>query len=513
MSYSPNSQNHRLAWLRHALEQRSASKFALVAFVALGIIGYVQSVSNSVVVPIIFAIIAYEFQKRLDQGVPLLQLTSLIAVLQWLVGPLLNYSSDMTYGRYSMYVSESEYFHFALPATTFYAAVMLIAGASVKQKNLLQNVDRRNFVTIGFLLNIVATVATLAAARVGGGLAFLFFLISQLRYIGAIYFLFSRNPLRLVFAAVSCSQLFISSLGSGMFHDLILWLAIIFTYWFAQKKWKLPAKMATLSIACLGLFSIQVIKQEYRAQLGRGEEPSIVYLMISYITPGGKGWETDALSLAVTRLNQGWIISATMINVPENEPFAEGETVKVAVLASIAPRILWADKVTAGGRDNFRRFTGLGIADSTSMAISPLGEAYCNFGVEGGIAFMILYGGIFALSYYGTLRYALTNPTFLFWIPLIFYQAIKAETELLVVMNQLTKGAAVAFGCHYLLHQFFPVRMRRPIQMPANSATEDVDGFVSPLKALAQSERQRNDTQTQWKGYPNFQRQIDGRLN
>ncbi len=155
-----------------------------------------------------------------------------------------------------------------------------------------------------------------------------------------------------------------------------------------------------------------------------------------------------------------------MQHVPENEPYAKGETVKEAVLSSIAPRVLWADKKTAGGRENFRRFTGLQIADSTSMGISPLGEAYCNYGVLGGIIFMIIFGAVFAGLFYAALWYCLRYPTFLFWLPLIFYQAMKAETELVVILNQLTKGAVVTLACHYLIHQVFPARNRIPGDVP-----------------------------------------------
>lgn len=463
-----SSRQRRFAWIRSAIERRSASAFGMILVVVLGLIGAVQGLPNWFIILVVTGVIAFEFQKRLDQGVPLLQLTCLIAVLQWLVGPLLSYSSDNPIERYTMYVPAEQYFRFAIPATTLYVAVMLFAGASVIQKNLLLQIDRRKFFTIGVLLNIVAIIAALAATRVSGSLAFLLHLISQLRYVGAIYFLLSRSQVRLVFAGLSCVQLFSSSLGAGMFHDLILWLAILFCYWFAQKKRTAMFKTIVLSATTVSLFSIQVVKQEYREQLRLGSQPSLFRLVIDYVTPGGHAWETSVLSLAITRLNQGWIISAVMHNVPENEPFAGGETVKDAVLGSMVPRFLWADKATAGGRESFRRFTGLRILDSTSMAISPLGEAYANFGEFAGTIFMVVFGACFAVFYRLTLRYCLKYPTFLFWIPLIFYQAVKAETELLVIMNQLVKGAVVAFGCHFLVERVFPTRMRNV--SPANPA-------------------------------------------
>ena len=481
MSEQLSSTQKRYAWIRSAIERRSASTFGIVLVVVLGLIGAVQGLPNWFSILVVTGVIAYEFQKRLDQGVPLLQLTCLIAVLQWLVGPLLSYSSDNPIERYTRSVPAEQYFRFAIPATALYVAVMLFAGASVIQKNLLQQIDRRKFFTIGVLLNIVAIIAAFAATRVSGSLAFLLHLISQMRYVGAIYFLLSRSQVRLVFAGLSCIQLFSGSLGAGMFHDMILWLAILFCYWFAQKKRTTLFKTVVLAATTVSLFSIQVVKQEYRQQLRQGAQPNLFRLVIDYVTPGGQAWETGVLSLAITRLNQGWIISAVMWNVPENEPFAGGETVKHAVLGSLVPRFLWADKAKAGGRESFRRFTGLRILDSTSMAISPLGEAYANFGELWGTIFMVAFGSFFALFYRLTLWHCLKYPTFLFWIPLIFYQAIKAETELLVIMNQLVKGSVVAFGCHFLVEKVFPTRIRN--LTPANPAGAQPTGVgfnVSP---------------------------------
>jgi len=458
----PQKKTSRIRWLRHVLEYRGASPLALILMVLLGFIGWTQSLPNQVTVTAILCIIAFEFQRRLDQGVPLLQLTSLIAVLQWLVGPALNYTSKYSFGRYSMYVSETEYFAFAIPATAFFVAIMLATGSSLRQNNLLLAVDRSRFVQIGFILNIIGIAATVFGNRFGGSMAFLFFLMSQLRYVGALYFICSSHRLRLIFVALSFLQLVSISLGAGVFHDLLLWLAIIFCYWFAMKKWNIVTKALLLTLACICLFSVQVVKEEYRERIRNGESPSMTVLIVEYMTLGGNAWQNDTLSLAITRLNQGWIISAIMDNVPENEPFASGETIKVAVLSSIAPRILWEDKKRAGGQENFRRFTGLEIGRQTSMAISPLGEAYANFAEIGGILFMVLFGASFALFYHGTLKYAARYPTFIFWIPLIFYQAIKAETEMSVIINQLTKGSVVAFSMHYMIRQTFGLKKRKP---------------------------------------------------
>jgi hypothetical protein len=453
--------SRRQQFLRAILEKRSASVYGLTTVLFCGLLGVTQVFPNELIVGLVTLIVIYEFQKRLDQGVPLLQLTALIATLQWLVGPIMNYNTPYEYGKYQMYVDEAAYFEYALPATCVYVVVMLAVGASVKQKTLLQQLDRKNFLVIATVLNIVSILAMFAAPRFSGGLQFALFLVTQFRYVGALYFLFSRHQLRFLLVAFSMAPLLISSLNTGMFHDLLLWMAILFCYWFAQRQWSIGMKFVALTASATVLFSIQAVKQEYRAQLRRGADPSLVRMMTDFLAPGGRAFEEDILTQVVIRLNQGWIISSILAHVPEFEPFAEGETIKDAVISALAPRFLFPDKKQAGGRENFRRFTGLDILEGTSMGISPLGEAYANFGPVGGVLLMAGFGAFFATAFSLTLKYVVHRPAFFFWLPLLFYQSIKAETEFLVVLNQLSKGAVVAFAMHWFIDMNFPVRLRK----------------------------------------------------
>ncbi len=484
--YRTSRQQQRSRFLKSILDRRSASVYGLVLLTVLGVIGYAQVLPNLLVVPIITAVVVYEFQKRLDQGVPLLQLTALIAVLQWLLGPVLAYNNDYQYGKYQMYVDEARYFEYALPATTLYVVVMLAIGASIRQKELLGQLDRSNFVKIGFFLNFIALIASIAATRFGGGVQFALFLVSQARYVGAIYFLFSRHPLRLLLAAGSMAFLLIGALSVGMFHDLLLWMAVIFCYWFAQRKWVLQTKIMSLLATGFLLFGIQVIKQDYRSQVARGERPSIVEMMVSYLSPSGRAWEDGAMANAIIRLNQGWIISAVLDHVPAEEPFADGATLREAVESALLPRLLAPNKKEAGGRENFMKFTGIEINRETSMGISPLGEAYANYGVFGGILLMMAFGAFFALLFKLSLRFVARRPAFFFWLPMLFYQSIKAETEFVVVLNQLSKGAVIAFALYYFTHLNFPVRFKQVVlrnvptrrrNSPASSAAGSPAGF------------------------------------
>jgi len=464
-----STRSKALAFMRRAfqaLEARGASGTSLILILIIGATGIFQVLPNGLLVFGLLAIVFHEFQKRLDQGLPLMQLAGLLGILQWIIGPYLCYATGYQMDRYIMYVKEPDYFSFAIPGTAAFVLGLLAIGSSVRQKELMFGVPRQSFLAIGIVLNVGALVAGIAAERMPGGLSFLFHLLSQAGYIGTIYFLFSHSPYRWLLIGLSVLPLVRTSTESAMFHDMILWLALLFCYWYSLRRHSPTGKIILISVVCISLFTIQAIKQEYRAKVWQGEEASFVEHVFDFWTKEKSASDEGVMANVVARLNQGWIISAVLNNVPSAVPFANGETFVDAFYGAFVPRFLAPDKVKAGGQVNFRRFTGLNIADSTSMAISPLGEAYANFGRMGGVITIGGLGMLMSLLYSLCLRFSLKHATFLFWIPLIFYQAIKAETESATVLNQLSKGAVVAFGLHWLITHhlvphFFPPQVRR----------------------------------------------------
>ena len=444
------------------MSRGGASMWTRYAILICGLAGYVAGSAPEILVGIMLVGVLLEFARRLDQGLPLMQLAAVLAVLQWLVGPAISYRIATPMERYSMYVPAGEYFGFALPATALYVFGLLTAGGSIRQRPVLRRVDDRSLLQAGLVLNGVALAAGFAADFAPAGLAFFFHLVTQLRYIGGLYFLCSSSRWKWLLIAFSYSQLFLVSQEHAVFHDLILWCGILFCHWYAQRKHAPVRKLLALVVVGIVVASIQLVKQSYREKKRLGGEPSMWGEVVEFwfgdepakddpFAPASDPWQ-----LAAARLNQGWIISAVMNNVPRYEPFAEGETVLTAITSSLLPRAVVSDKKIAGGRENFMRFTGLHLQAGTSMGISPLGEAYANFGVELGIMFMGVLGWAFSSTYFRIAQLVKKEPLFLLWLPLIFYQAIKAETELVVVMNQVVKGSIVAHAGYFTLRGMFP---------------------------------------------------------
>lgn len=440
--------------LRRALSSQASLAFLLI----IASLGYLQIVPNILLVSFLAFISFKEFYQKIDRGLPLLELANLIAVLQWTVGPALSYFFGLDHFKYHMYVDEPTFFSYALPATCGFTSAILGWGLVIDQRPIVARKRQEFYFMYGIYLVIIAFSAEIVSGRAPSSIQFFFFLVSQLRYVAAMYFLLSGHQYRFIAALIACSSLFVKSASAGMFHDLLLWLALIFCIWFPTAKWLHYRKPLVFASAALMVFAIQVVKQDYRDRLRAGENPSLFVMAFDYLSPSGRAWDQDVLSLAIVRLNQGWIISAVMNHVPSQQAYGNGTTVIEAVVA-LVPRFLLPTKVTAGGRENFRKYTGLEIGNETSMCICVLGEAYANFGEYGGVFFMIAFGAFVAVYYSKVLKWTAEHPDFLFWIPLIFYQAIKAETDMVVIVNQIVKGSMVAFGGYWAMHKFFPPSM------------------------------------------------------
>jgi hypothetical protein len=196
------------------------------------------------------------------------------------------------------------------------------------------------------------------------------------------------------------------------------------------------------------LMIIQSIKFYFREEItiysGTFDRAGIFTEMVRQeLSSGEKTMSVSNFDAAIDRINQGWIVARIMRYTPAYEPFAKGETIITGVEASLVPRFLNPDKPKAGGRDNFERFTGKKLSENTSMGLSPLGEAYANFGINGGILFMFLLGLFYNLYIFTVLKLTAKYPSLILWLPLLFLQVVKAETDFVVVLNHLVKASMV----------------------------------------------------------------------
>lgn len=384
-----------------------------------------------------------------------------IAILQWIIGPLLTYRFFPGDKIYYMAVDRESYMSFVVPATYAFIFGMYFPLRKIKSHDyFLEKISEfmkknKNWDLILIFMGIVSKIVI---DYVPVSLKFFFFLFSGLRFVG-LYFLFlSERKHKMLYVYLIIGWLFITALNDTMFHELILWLGFFGIIVAFIKKINVYKKILYLLGIIVLIIVIQTVKFSYRKIIYTQKSNKILVfsdlvkkdiLSSSYVSS-----ETN-LQAAVLRINQGWIIARIMYWTPKYEPFARGETIERAINASLVPRFLVPDKVKAGGRTYFKRFTGKNIGGNTSMGLGLLGEAYANYGINGGILFMFIIAFFYNIVLAFIYKIGEKHPTVIFFLPLIFLQVVKAEIDFSVIINHLVKASLVVWFFYFVLQKFF----------------------------------------------------------
>lgn len=411
------------------------------------------------------AIFFWDFTRKTGNIIPIPELMVLLAALQWIVGPYIDYHNGTDHFKYRMYVPEEQYMAFAVPTVIAFKAGLAFFPRKIYLSSIKESIIRllASHPTLPYLLVGIGLATPLFSQFFPPGLRFMFFLLGQVKYIGALYFILSGHSHRwLIFTGLMVLSA-LGSIASGMFHDLLLWLVLTISFVFHEFKSGFWSKIVLMIIGGFFAITIQSVKQQYR-NLSPGVPGNIAKAGL-FIQLASNEWKGGTIINPVddneinVRLNQGWIISKIMEHIPEKEPYANGSTIIDAIGASFLPRIIAPNKKIAGGQENFRKYTGLPLGDGTSMGISLAGEGWANFGHGGGILFLFAWGLFIGWFWKKLSDWSNFFPTLLVWSPILFLQTVKAETELIVVLNHLVKSSVLVFGLLYFFYRFRGIRI------------------------------------------------------
>jgi hypothetical protein len=276
--------------------------------------------------------------------------------------------------------------------------------------------------------------------------------------------LFTNSKFKWLFFFGVLGMVIFGSILRGMFGQLMLWLLFSFLIISIVLKIPLWGKVALIGVGFALIMSIQATKDEYRkatwfASSSKSNQEIFKEIFLSKITdPSALVAEGPMMNMGA-RLNQGWIIARIMGHMPENREFVRGETIKAAIYAGLLPRVLAPGKAKAGGRANFEKFTGTPLPEGTSMDISILGEAYANYGAGGGAVFLFIIGVFYNLVIIKIVSISKNHPVIILFIPLLFFQVIKAETDFATVFNYLTKSALIVYLVFWGVNKVLKIKM------------------------------------------------------
>lgn len=419
----------------------------------------------------LFACLAAKFIDDLGKRIEIRDLISFMSVLQWIVGPVLAYNLLPYDELYYMAVPEAEYMDFVVPAC---ALMVLGLYLPIKDERIVngEDIDRmKGYLTehpyLGFVLAGIGLAAGFAGKSLPQSLRFLGFLVTNLQYVGMYMVLFGSFRFKwLIFAGIM-GLATSAAILQGMFGELVQWFMLSFLIIAMVVKIPMWGKISLITVGLFLILLVQSTKQEYRmatwyATSSKSNSQIYNEIIMSRLTSPSLLLESASVENMAARLNQGWIIARIMHHMPEKTPFVRGETIKTALYASLLPRFLAPGKIKAGGRANFERFTGTPLPETTSMDISLVGEGYANFGPVGGMVFLFLISLLYNWVIVQIIAISKKNPTLIIWIPFLFFQVMKAETDFSTVINYLTKASVIAFLVFYITKNIQDMRQTRP---------------------------------------------------
>jgi hypothetical protein len=415
-----------------------------------------------------FVFFTIKFFVEIGETLEIRDLIIFIALLEWIVGPALKYHLSPKDIFYYMVIPEAEYMNFVVPASLVFIGGLYFPGIYKKIDYTVQiiriNPILKKHPNIDFILIITGVFSNAVLDFFPQSIRYFLYLIGLSRYIGLFFLILNDRKYKWPIFSGVIFWLFLETVRDAVFHELILWLiflfmVIAFLYQFNTKK-KLMFLIPFIALIIL----IQSIKFYFRQEIaiyaGTMDRASLFTEMVTKeIQSGEKTMSASNFDAAIDRINQGWIVARIMRYTPDYEPYAKGETIIQGIEASLVPRFLNPDKPQAGGRDNFERFTGKKLSENTSMGLSPLGEAYANFGIDGGILFMFILGLFY--NFYMLVIVKLSNryPSLILWLPLLFLQVVKAETDFVVVLNHLVKASVVVAILIYGIRKVFSIKI------------------------------------------------------
>lgn len=393
------------------------------------------------------------FTLKLGKKMPIREMIAILSLIQLVITPFLDYHIFPNLTYYGMSVDEIRYMNYAVPAN-----ILLILGLNAFKLNNQINYDTlllkisknlKGNSGFGFSLIILGFIAGITLNFVPPTLSFIFLLISYFKYVGALYIIFSGVRLSKFWFILIYGSLIISSILAGMFIDLFIWGLFLIILLSFRYKLKLVNNISLLLIIFTFAFSVQAIKGGYRASIWTFDINNPIELFYSMISEVFDKptllFEREVIDFQIARLNQGWIVAKIMNQVPSSVPYAEGETVYDAFMASILPRFASTEKSGAGNQYLFMYYTGHKLYGSTTMNLGLLGEAYANFGFIIGALFVGLFGLLLNYVIYKVENYSKIFPTLILWLPFILTYPIRPGNDIVVLLNYLFKSIFITF--------------------------------------------------------------------
>lgn len=402
----------------------------------------------------IFFLVLRSFFLSLGKTIPILELILTIAGLQWILAPLIEYYFPQNHYKYHMYVDEATYMSIVVP----YYLIFVIFTLLGKSKTYIDIDNIKNFTLdkpfLGPSLIIIGGISNFIMPWIPVSISFIFYILALLIIPGiGIVALQAKQKYKYVWISLPLLLAAMHAIRSGMFHEVILLTVFVLMVFILGKKIKLIPTIGFVVVSIFMITTLQSIKGAYRSIIWNSHYSGSRFDLFIDLLNDSSTEEEDGIS---ARFNQGWIISKIIDEQQHSN--VKHNTVLGSLESILLPRFLFPDKKTARSREMFMELTGLSLTQNTSMGPSLLGEFYANFGYLGGMIMLGFWGFIIRIVYNKIISLQDLYPLMPLWIPVLFYQLIKAETMFLKVGNHLFKSILLIIVIHIILTEKFKLQ-------------------------------------------------------
>lgn len=297
--------------------------------------------------------------------------------------------------------------------------------------------------------------------RIFGPLEYVLYLLYLLIYVAPLYIYYSNSKYKIPLLIFNVIFLLKDTLSSGMFGEIFTLLMATISIVSIGVKVRYELKLAGLIVLFAGIVAIQIIKPVYREITWKNK-------VVDGISSNKFGAFTDLIKFSVLnydkllnkqvlfgtyfRFNQGLILSKVYDYIPNHKGYRNGKDLPSLLASVVVPRLFWKDKPVAGGVYNMLTYTGTKMR-GTSMNISPIGEAYGNFG-KWGPFYLVFYVGILSWWLNIFIKKCLLYPKLLLWAPQIFYFSLGNNADTIYVMTGVFKSLIFVILFYYFMRLF-----------------------------------------------------------
>jgi hypothetical protein len=374
--------------------------------------------------------------------------------VNYLFSPAITYQYNQSLVLNPMKIESVDYFAIAIPGFLCFFVGMHVFKTRIFKPSMLKvkhdsgknETMLINFVVFGVFFRLVTSFLP-------GELAFLIYLLSSIRFVGA-FALYSLNPTKYWkwVGALLVLELYFGAVAA-MYHDAVMWILFFALYFVYSTKPSLALRFMGLTGCLVFILFIQGLKGAYRSKMTETGISDLEMILETSSEVKNDIASEDNLLGSLNRGNQAWIFASTMERMDRIGDYQGLNILGIYAEAALLPRLLAPNKLRSGDKEIFNTYSGHHISENTSMGLGVFADGYIAYGYWGVVFFTFGLGLLFNFTFRIVESWAKLSEFYVLMVlPLLNY-AIRPDCELQTTINHLVKGLIV-FGILVTLTKF-----------------------------------------------------------